>query len=279
MKKSPGKFRKNIFKKLLQKSYKKSLNSYMIGIGIVIIIFISILSVNNISAFPSYSSYCSSCHPNDMPTTWISVTVDSQTPNDITYNVIGSDIHGDNEGWAVFDPSQTNIDNGYDTGYFTLPKDGLTYPVFWVDSGSGLGGTAVEYVTTPEVNNSTPDTPIINGPTNGQAGTEYTYTFVSTDPDGDDLYYCIDWGDNTPEVCIGPFPSGEEQSDSHIWTEKNTYTVRIKARDSNDAESGYGTLDVTMPLLKLFNSNFLNWFFIRFPNTFPILQLILGLQN
>ena len=165
MKKNLGKLKTNFYMKLLQKRYKKSKNPYMLGIGMFIFIIISLLSINNISAFPSYSSYCSSCHPNDMPTTWISVTVDSQTPNDITYSVSGSNIYGDNEGWAVFDQSQTNIDNGYDSGYFTLPKDGLTYPVYWVDSGSGLGGSAVEYVTTPEVNNTTPDTPIINGPT------------------------------------------------------------------------------------------------------------------
>ena len=43
-------------------------------------------------------------------------------------------------------------------GYFTIPKDSQTYRVFWVDSGSGLGGTAYEDIITPESNNTTPDT-------------------------------------------------------------------------------------------------------------------------
>ena len=35
--------------------------------------------------------------------------------------------------------------------------------------------------------NEPPSIPIITGPTNGKTGEDLTYTFVSTDPDGDDL--------------------------------------------------------------------------------------------
>ena len=271
------KLKNDKIKGLLKKKIKKNYFINILPIVFVFLIIVSIMTINNTSAFPSYSSYCTSCHQNDMPTTWISVTVDSQTLNEITYYVTGSNIYSDEEGWAVFNPSQTNIFNGFNSGYFTLPKDGQTYSVYWVDSGSGLGGAAFEDITTPETNNSTPETPIIDGPTSGQAGTEYTYTFVSTDPDGDNVYYCIDWGDNTPEVCIGPFPSGEEQSDSHTWVDQDTYTFRIKARDINDAESGYGTLEVTMPMLKILNLNIFKWFLNQFPNAFPIIKYILGI--
>ncbi|MGF3554673.1 MAG: PQQ-binding-like beta-propeller repeat protein, partial [Thermoplasmatota archaeon] len=42
-----------------------------------------------------------------------------------------------------------------------------------------------------------PSAPDINGPTSGKVGTSYEYTFKSTSPLGRDIYYYVDWGDNT----------------------------------------------------------------------------------
>ena len=50
----------------------------------------------------------------------------------------------------------------------------------------------------PYVNQGAPERPLIGGNTNGKKGTEYNYTFVTTDPDNDKVYYYIDWGDTTP---------------------------------------------------------------------------------
>ena len=98
------------------------------------------------------------------------------------------------------------------------------------------------------IENEPPDPPIVDGPTNGNAGTEYNYTFVSSDPDGDDIAnYNVDWGDDNTEVVEGPFASGEEIIGSHTWSEKGTYTIRAKATDVYGAESEWGTLSVTMP--------------------------------
>ncbi len=33
--------------------------------------------------------------------------------------------------------------------------------------------------------------------------TEYVYKFTTTDPNGDDVTYCIDWNDGTSEVYEG----------------------------------------------------------------------------
>jgi len=127
--------------------------------------------------------------------------------------------------------------------------------------------------------NSPPETPEIDGPTSGKAGVEYNYTLSSTDPDGDDVFYCVDWGDDTGEVCTGPYASGEEVIVSHIWTEQDTYTIKVKAKDTYDAESDWATLEVSMPMNKPFNFNFnpLSWLFERFPNAFPVLRHLLGL--
>jgi len=77
-------------------------------------------------------------------------------------------------------------------------------------------------------------------------------TFVSTDPDGDDVYYYIDWGDGTNSSWIGPYNPGEEISLSHAWNEKGTYVISAKCKDSNDVESDWNTLEISMP--KTFHS-------------------------
>jgi hypothetical protein len=122
--------------------------------------------------------------------------------------------------------------------------------------------------------NNPPETPTIDGPTNGKIGVKYDYTVSTTDPDGDDVYYCVNWSDDTGEVCIGPFASGEEVTVSHTWSVKGTYIIKVKARDIYDAESDWGTLQVKMPrtytplILKLLE---------RFPHAFPILRHLMGL--
>ena len=43
--------------------------------------------------------------------------------------------------------------------------------------------------------NIPPSTPEINGPNTGKPGKEIEYNFNVTDPDGDDTYLWVDWGD------------------------------------------------------------------------------------
>ncbi|MCX6667478.1 MAG: PQQ-binding-like beta-propeller repeat protein [Euryarchaeota archaeon] len=112
----------------------------------------------------------------------------------------------------------------------------------------------VSYISTlykfeDEYQNHAPDPPVIDGETNGEVGTEYSYTFVSVDQDGDDISrYTVNWGDNSGDTITGPFTSGQIITVNHTWSEKGTYTVSAKATDVNDAESDWGTLSVTMPL-------------------------------
>ncbi|EMR74826.1 PDK repeat-containing protein [Thermoplasmatales archaeon SCGC AB-540-F20] len=115
--------------------------------------------------------------------------------------------------------------------------------------------------------NNPPSTPIIDGLTSGKPGVEYEYTFVSTDDDNDELYYLIDWGDGIEDE-TSVFPSGVEAHANHTWTNKGTYIIKAKAKDSYMAESEWGTLEVTMP--KNQNMWFLHWL-----ERFPILQMIL----
>ena len=134
------------------------------------------------------------------------------------------------------------------------------------------------HYTTGSEDNNPPEAPEIDGPTSGKAGTSYDYTFVATDPDNDDLTYIVDWGDDSPVELYGPAPSGTEVSANHTWSDKNTYTVGVKARDSFGAESDTTYLEVTMPVnLQILNFPLLQKILERFPHDFPLLQLFLGL--
>ena len=131
-----------------------------------------------------------------------------------------------------------------------------------------------------DVENQPPVAPSISGKINGAAGTSYPYTFTTTDPDDDNVSYYIEWGDGsitdwTALQASGPPGYGE----SHIWSEKDTYTIRAKAKDTYGAESEWGTLVVTMPKNKPFNFNFplFSWLFEQFPYAFPILKYLMGL--
>ncbi len=125
--------------------------------------------------------------------------------------------------------------------------------------------------------NFPPEKPDIDGTTNGKAGTSYTYTFNSVDPDGDDVYYYIKWGDGQTEVWDGPHGTGVDVDIDHTYANQGAFTIEAKAKDSNGAESGWSTLQVTMPLNKvLINPLFLR-LLERFPYAFPILRYIFRL--
>lgn len=119
--------------------------------------------------------------------------------------------------------------------------------------------------------NSPPCAPNIDGPLSGNPKVEYTYTFVATDLDGDDIIYWIDWGDQTYEWWIGPYNSGEEISVGHNWTKKGNYTIKAKARDIYDHEGEWGIFQVEIPRLKTTH----NYLFYRFLERFPILEKFL----
>ena len=124
-----------------------------------------------------------------------------------------------------------------------------------------------------------PNTPSIQGPATGKINTELIYTITTTDLDDDAIYYYIDWGDESDSRWNGPFNSGENVTENHIWTNQGNYEIKVKAKDINGAESDWTTLEVSMPKNKAYINTpfmqFLHNFFERYPNAFPILRQIL----
>ena len=74
------------------------------------------------------------------------------------------------------------------------------------------------------------------GPTNGKPGETYTFNSSTTDPDGDGIYYLFDWGDGSNTGWLGPYNSGYEIQTSHIWSQRGSYEVKVKAKDIHGIE-------------------------------------------
>jgi hypothetical protein len=128
--------------------------------------------------------------------------------------------------------------------------------------------------TTWALINGPPNIPEIDGSTTGSPNILYTYKFTTTDPDNHDVYFIIDWDDGSPEETIGPVPSGTEDSAMHVWTSEGTYTIKAKARDIYEAESGWAELDVVITKSREVKKPFIQ-FLQDHLNLFPILKLLL----
>lgn len=131
-----------------------------------------------------------------------------------------------------------------------------------------------------DTENHAPRKPWLLGRRIGENDTAYRYTFWANDPDGDDVYYYLNWGDTYWDGgavgWIGPYQSGEKVTLEKTWEEKGNYTVRVKAADRYDAKSTWATLDVTMPVsytpsVIRFLEQLLEWF----PRAFPLLRYLL----
>ncbi len=92
-----------------------------------------------------------------------------------------------------------------------------------------------------------PDAPTIKGPTKVLPFINYSYTFVSESLIGKEIFYYIDWGDNTVENWLGPYHSGEKIKLSHQWY-KGGYTIRARAKDIDNLWGPWGALKISVPM-------------------------------
>jgi len=95
--------------------------------------------------------------------------------------------------------------------------------------------------------NQPPTAPEVAGPNDLKVGKSYSWTFVSTDPDGDDITYYVDWGDECGGAeWHGPYPSGQEIVLPHTYYNENVLIVQTLAVDDEGAESDFTYFEVTI---------------------------------
>ncbi|MEO0074012.1 MAG: PKD domain-containing protein [candidate division WOR-3 bacterium] len=89
--------------------------------------------------------------------------------------------------------------------------------------------------------NRPPSVPELNGPTAGRPGERLVFTVAATDPEGDEVAYKINWGDTSVIEWSGSYASGQPVRREHVYADSGTYTIRVMARDSRLAESGWSS--------------------------------------
>jgi hypothetical protein len=157
---------------------------------------------------------------------------------------------------AYFDGGYKTLIGGYDdpglfsskinaSGQLNVHEVDLSLSVEWL--GNGELKINIEITNNEEFFNQPPGLPEITGPTSGKIDVEQSYQITAQDPDGNDLYYYIDWGDGSEIGLIGPYSSGRTAIAKHNWTEKESYTIKVKSRDVYNATSDWTSLEISMP--------------------------------
>ena len=137
----------------------------------------------------------------------------------------------------------------------------------------------------PEGANHAPCAPIIVDNFATKKNLKCDCTFYSTDPDGDYIYYHIEWGDSKTDDIIsqdkdryweGPFKSGEHVTLEHKYLSRGDYEIKIVARDMHPPdvrlESPVTVLPVEISYLKMFNTEIFNVLLEKILNLFPVLS-------
>ncbi|UCF49531.1 MAG: PKD domain-containing protein [Thermoplasmatales archaeon] len=121
-----------------------------------------------------------------------------------------------------------------------------------------------------------PTPPIIDGPRSGAAGTELCWTFHSSDENGDQVKYFIDWGDgSTDETGLNEPCTPVEVC--HTYADQGTFTITAYAEDATGETSGSSTFDVEIPRARSVIHPLLLRVFERFPNAFTLIRQLLGI--
>jgi len=163
-------------------------------------------------------------------------------------------------------------DGEYNWDTTTLPDGEYKLLIEAVDSYNLIRHDSSDWFTIKNhedpIENLPPNKPFKpSGESSGKTGDEYEYQTSTSDPDGDQVYYKWDWGDET-SGWIGPYDGGVTISTPHSWDEDDDYEIKVKAKDVYGDESPWSDpLTVTMPRAKTFNQipSILLWLFERFP--------------
>jgi outer membrane protein assembly factor BamB len=121
--------------------------------------------------------------------------------------------------------------------------------------------------------NVPPDKPTIDGPKKGLPHQHYTYSFVSSDPEENPIWYYVDWDDGKNTGWLGPYSSGHKITITHTWHEEKVFIIRAKAKDVFDNESEWATFKVNLPRDKA-----ANYFFFSLIERFPLFKQLFSFQ-
>jgi hypothetical protein len=104
------------------------------------------------------------------------------------------------------------------------------------------------------------------------------FSTVTTDFEGDQIYYWWDWGEGNHTSWIGPFNPNEPMTANYSWVNNGTYDIRVKAKDSLGHESVWSepvTVSIAPQIwLKPYVTGYIYFRFFMFNNSYFYSQLL-----
>ena len=121
--------------------------------------------------------------------------------------------------------------SGIPAGYFGGPVISMKNDLIYI-SGWNDGFQILQFTGQKE---GWPDKPgVPTGPNEGYRKIDYSFSTVTTDPQGDQVYYQWSWGNGEMSEWLGPFDSGDEISTANTWSDLGTYEVRVRSKDVHE---------------------------------------------
>jgi YVTN family beta-propeller protein len=139
--------------------------------------------------------------------------------------------------WSGFIPSGTTItmsNTWTDSGTYAVKARAKDTKGFISNWSNGHSIHIVAFVNQAP---NTPSTP--SGPSSGIIDTTYSFTTLTTDPDGDSISYQFDWGNGITSSWSSFRPSGNSITMSYSWVDSGSYNVKARARDEQGAISNW----------------------------------------
>ena len=156
------------------------------------------------------------------------------------------------DGTSSYDPDGTIIKWFWDFGDGTNGTGKIIYH-FYLQPGTyniTLTVTDSKYATDTDttiavisVPNNLPSNPVINGTFIGKRNVTYTYSFLSTDADGDRLRYLVNWDDGTESIS-DVVEENTSSSLDHQWSQAGLFYLLAYAQDENNGSSGLSVKEV-----------------------------------
>jgi hypothetical protein len=138
------------------------------------------------------------------------------------------------------------------------------------------------YFITRTDTNRPPGLPGIDGPTLVPVNEETNFEFWATDPDGDDVYIKVLWGDGDGTGWQGPYSSGQHITLSHAWDRPFTpYIIKATAKDVNEDEGPEASFPIYITMSKSLQRNQINIlkFIINFQESRPLFLFLIRLST
>jgi hypothetical protein len=195
---------------------------------------------------------------NNIPTTGVILSWNCSDPNPGDYLRYSVYFWEDGETPQLLSENQTRLN-------YTIQFDLIIFKKYdWkiVAWDSKNLSNSNQWSFTTGINNP-PTAPTITGPPKGKFGKEHNFTFQSTDPEENDVYYYINWGDGTNSGWIGPYASGEKITQSHAWSTKGTFQISTKAKDVFGAESNWNYSSFLSPVNKQSSQQLLKLLYLK----------------